>query len=68
MNTRLKLAASTAVVLVAIGALSRFFHWMNQPSDLWFYAGDFGVLSVLVLAPGIVTAIWRARFLTQHRP
>jgi hypothetical protein len=68
MSIRLKLAFSAAVVLVGLGVLSRFFHWMNQPSDFWFYAGAFGTLSLLVLVPTIVAAIWRTEFLGQNRP
>ena len=68
MTIPLKLAFSAAIILVALGVLSRFFHWMNQPSDVWFYAGAFGTLSLLVLVPAIVGAIWRTEFLRHNRP
>jgi len=59
MKTRLKLAASAAILLFALGALSRFLHWMNQPSDEWLYAGAMATLALLVLVPGVIAVIWR---------
>ena len=68
MSIWLKVAISAGVILVAIGVLSRFFHWMNQPSDTWFYAGAFGVLGLLVLVPAVVSVIWRTEILRHNRP
>jgi hypothetical protein len=68
MKTRLKFALSVAVFLVSLGALSRFLSWMNQPSDLWLYAGAFGALSLLVLVPAMIAAIWRPGLLRHKRP
>ena len=67
MRTRLKVALSAAVFLVSLGVLSWFLNWMNQPSDAWLYAGAFGALSLLVLVPGIVIAIWRSDFFSHKR-
>ncbi|HKN35394.1 MAG TPA: hypothetical protein VJX16_19300 [Terriglobales bacterium] len=47
MKSRIKLALTILVLLLAVGSLSRFLNWMNLPSDLWFWSG---------LACG---AIWR---------
>ncbi|HWC18091.1 MAG TPA: hypothetical protein VG498_13810 [Terriglobales bacterium] len=68
MRTRLKLASSLAVLLVSLGALNRFLHWMNQPSDLWLYAGAFGALLLLVLVPAVIAVIWRPEPLAGKRP
>ena len=59
MKTRLKFTLSVAIFLVGIGLLSRFFDWMNRPSDAWLYAGAFGSLSLAVLVPGLIAAVWR---------
>jgi heme/copper-type cytochrome/quinol oxidase subunit 4 len=66
MSIRLKLAFSAAVILVALGILSRFLHWMNQPSDFWLYAGAFGALGLVVLVPAVVGVIWRAEILNKR--
>ena len=68
MKTRLKLALSIAVFLVSLGALSRFFSWMNLPSDFWLYAGAFGSLSLVVLVPAVIALIWRPGLLRHRRP
>lgn len=61
MKTRLKVALSAAILLISLGALSRFLHWMNQPSDLWLYAGALSTLALAVLVPTAIAAVWRAR-------
>ena len=68
MKTRLKIALSTAVILVSLGVLARLLTWMNRSSDAWLYAGIFGALSLLVLVPSVVGAIWRSGFLNHKRP
>ncbi len=68
MKTRLKLASTIAAILIGLGALSRFLHWMNQPSDLWLYAGAFGALALLVLVPGVIALIWRSQPAKFKRP
>jgi hypothetical protein len=68
MKTRLKFALSAAVFLVSLGVLSRFLHWMNQPSDFWLYAGAFGALSLVVLVPAVIAVIWRPALLGHKRP
>jgi len=68
MKTRLKLASTIAAILVSLGALSRFLYWMNQPSDLWLYAGALGSLALLVLLPGVITLIWRSQLAKFKRP
>lgn len=60
MKTRLKFASSLAIFFISVGALSQFFHWMNQPSDAWLYAGLAGTLALLVLVPGAIAMIWRS--------
>ena len=59
MKTRLKFAISVAIFLVGLGALSRFLHWMNRPSDAWLYAGAFGALALLVAVPTLISAVWK---------
>ena len=68
MRTRLRIAISTAFVLLSLEILSRFLHWMNRPSDAWFYAGAFGALLLLVIVPGVVGAIWSGDFPGLKRP
>jgi hypothetical protein len=58
MKARLKVAVSAAVILISLGVLSRFFDWMNRPNDAWLYAGLLGALSLLVLVPAVLGAIW----------
>ena len=68
MKTRLKVALSAAIFLVSLDALSRFLHWMNQPSDFWLYAGALSTLALAVLAPAAVALVWRADALRHKRP
>lgn len=68
MKTRLKVALSVAIFLVGLGLLSRFFDWMNRPSDAWLYGGVLGSLSLMVLVPGLITVIWRTDLLRHKRP
>ncbi len=60
MKSRVKLALSIAVVVAALGVLDRFLHWMNLPSDTWFYLGLLGALTLLIVVPTLLAAIWRA--------
>jgi hypothetical protein len=64
MKTRLKIALSAALILFSLATLSEFFQWMNQPSDAWLYAGIFGALSLLVVVPALLGAIWGNGFFT----
>ena len=59
MRNRIKLALTVMVVVLALGSLSRFLHWMNLPSDLWFWSGLSGSLLLLVVTPSVVAVIWR---------
>ena len=65
MRTRMKLALTALVAMAAVALLSLFFGWMNQPSDLWFWLGALGVLKIFVIAPVLVTLIWRPRWLRE---
>jgi hypothetical protein len=56
----LKIAATLTVVVVSLGVLDRFLHWMNQPSDARLYSGLLGALSLLVFVPALLTAIWNS--------
>lgn len=68
MRTRLKIAISTALGLLSLDVLDRFLHWMNRPSDSWFYAGAFGSLALLVVVPAVVGTIWSDSFPGPNRP
>jgi hypothetical protein len=68
MKTRLKIALSAVIILISLGVLSRFLSWMNRSSDAWLYAGALGALSLLVLVPTLVGAIWRSDLLNHKRP
>ena len=59
MKSRLKLALTVLVLLLALAVFSRFLGWMNLPSDLWFWSGLIGVLTLLVAVPSLIVAIWR---------
>ena len=59
MKSRLKLALTVLVLLLALAAFSRFLGWMNLPSDTWFWSGLTGVLALLVVVPSLIAAIWR---------
>jgi hypothetical protein len=61
MKSRIKLASTILVLLLAIGSLSRFLDWMNLPSDLWFWGGLVGLLLLLIVTQSIVAAIWLLR-------
>lgn len=67
MKHRIKLALTILVGLLALGSLSRFLHWMNLASDLWFWGGLLGLLLLLVVTPSIVAAIWRPQRLKSAR-
>jgi len=67
MKSRIKLALTILVVLLAVGSLSRFLDWMNLPSDLWFWSGLAGLLLLLVATPALVATIWRPRRLKPGR-
>jgi hypothetical protein len=58
MKTALKIAASVMVVLIFMGLVDRFLHWMNQPSDFWLWTGLFGLVSLLILTPAVLTILW----------
>lgn len=61
MRLSLKIGASAAVVVPGLGALDRFLHWMNQPSDLYLYSGLLGTISVMIAVPVLLSAIWTGR-------
>jgi hypothetical protein len=61
MRLSLKIAASAVIVVAGLGALDRFLHWMNQPSDLWLYCGLVGTISLLIAVPALLAALWSAR-------
>jgi hypothetical protein len=58
MKLSLKIAASAAMVVVGLGALDHFLHWMNQASDLWLYSGLLGAISLLIVVPAVLSALW----------
>lgn len=70
MKTRLQLALTAAVILASVVALSRFLHWMNQPSDASLYLGIAGILALAVVAPSLISFIWHpatlARFIAKR--
>jgi hypothetical protein len=47
------------VLAIAVGALDRFLHWMNQASDFSLYAGLLGVTCLVVVVPAALAVIWR---------
>jgi len=59
MKSRLKLALTVLVLLLALAVFSRFLGWINLPSDLWFWSGISGVLLLLVAVPSLIAVIWR---------
>jgi hypothetical protein len=59
MKTRLKLALTILVLMLAAVSLSRCLDWMNLPSDLWFWSGVGSSLLLLVVVPSLIAAIWR---------
>jgi len=67
MKSRIKLALTILVLLLAVGSLSRFLDWMNLPSDLWFWSGLAGLLLLLVVTPTLVARIWRPQRLKPGR-
>ena len=58
MQLSLKIAVTLLAVVVSLSALDHLLHWMNQPSDWKFYFGLLGTLSVLVLVPALLGALW----------
>ena len=58
MQLSLKIAVTLLAVVVSLGLLDHFLHWMNQPSDWKFYSGLLGTLSLLVLVPALLAALW----------
>lgn len=58
MKTALKIGATALVLLIFIGLLDRFLHWMNQPSDLWLWTGLLGLVSLLILTPAVLALVW----------
>jgi len=68
MKTRLKVASTLAILLFSLGVLSRFLHWMNQPSDLWLLAGALGALLLAVVVPALIAGIWRPELFSGKRP
>jgi hypothetical protein len=67
MKSRIKLALTILVLLLAVGSLSLFLDWMNLPSDLWFWSGLAGLLLLLVVTPTLVARIWRLQQLKPGR-
>ncbi len=65
MISRLKLALTVLVLLLALAAFSRFLGWMNLPSDTWFWSGLTSALALLVLVPSLIAAIWRPQRLRR---
>lgn len=59
MKHRIKLAATALVALLALVSFTRFMHWMNLPSDLWFWSGVSASLLLLVVVPSLIAGIWR---------
>lgn len=59
MKTRVKLALTILVLMLAGASLSRCLDWMNLPSDLWFWSGVGSSLLLLVVVPSLIVAIWR---------
>ncbi len=65
MKSRVKLALTVLVLLLALATFSRFLGWMNLPSDLWFWSGLTGVLAIVVAVPSLIAAIWRPQRLRR---
>jgi hypothetical protein len=59
MKTRIKLALTILVLMLAVAGFSRFLDWMNLPSDLWFWSGVGSLLLLVVVVPSLIAAIWR---------
>jgi hypothetical protein len=66
MKSRLKLALTVLVLLLALAVFSRFLGWMNLPSDLWFWSGLTGVLALLVVVPSLIATIWRPQRIKRN--
>jgi len=60
MKTALKVAASAVVVVIFIGLLDHFLHWMNRPSDFWLWTGLLGLVSLLILTPAVLAILWNS--------
>jgi hypothetical protein len=67
MKSRIKLAMTILVLMLAVGSLCRFLDWMNLASDLWFWGGLAGLLLLLVVTPSLVAMIWRPQRLKTGR-
>jgi uncharacterized membrane protein YqhA len=65
MKSRLRLALTVVLLVLALALFSRFLNWMNLPSDLWFWSGLTGVLLLLVAVPSLVATIWRPQRLRR---
>ncbi len=61
MRSRIKLAVTILILLLAVAVFSRFMDWMNLPSDLWFWSGVSASLLLLVVVPSLIAKIWRAQ-------
>ncbi len=61
MRSRIKLAATILILLLAAVVFSRFMDWMNLPSDLWFCSGVSASLLLLVVVPSLIAKIWRVQ-------
>jgi hypothetical protein len=61
MRSRIQLAATILVLLLALAIFSRFLDWMNLPSDVWFWSGAGASLLLLVVVPSLIAGIWRAQ-------
>jgi hypothetical protein len=61
MRLSLRIVASAAIVVPGLGALDRFLHWMNQPSDVWLYSGLMGTIIVMIAVPALLSALWAGK-------
>lgn len=61
MRSRIKLAVTILILLLAVSVFSRFLDWMNLPSDWWFWSGVLASLLLLVVVPSLIATIWRVQ-------
>jgi hypothetical protein len=61
MKSRVKMAVTLLILLLATASFSRFLDWMNLPSDLWFWSGVTASLLLLVVIPSLLARVWRAQ-------